>query len=299
MKKGFILRKKIEYFLALLLIKISKILPVKFTYFLFDKIAVLLHFVLKSRKKLAYKNLSFAYQNLSQIEIKNLVLQNFKSLARTLADILLFYNEKLNLNDLIINKNEAVKKVKELTKNNKNGVIFFTAHFGNWEFLAHFFAMHNFPTSIVGRRGNNELIDEKIVLPFREKYGNTLIYKDDAMIKMVKALKNGGNIGILPDQKPGFKNSLKTTFFGRECYTTKSIASLYLKFNPVLIPMFAKRLENGKYEIIVCDFPKIPQNLDKNEAELFITQTCNDIFEDVVKTAPTQWFWMHNRWKID
>ena len=52
-------------------------------------------------------------------------------------------------------------------------------------------------------------------------------------------------------------------------------------------------------DAVVEKFPEIPSNLSKNEAELFITQTCNDIFENIVRSAPEQWFWMHNRWRMD
>ena len=209
---------------------------------------------------------------------------------------MLLINDRINLDDVMQNGESAVKKVKELTKNNKNGIIFVTAHFGNWEFLAHYFATKGFPVSVVGRYGNNSLIEDNITFPFRHKFGNDLIYKDDAMRNMIKLLKNHGNLGILTDQKTG---NFKAEFFGRKCYTTKSVATLFLKFNPVIIPIFAKRIDKMKFEIIVEKFPEIPSNLSKNEAELFITQTCNDIFENIVRSAPEQWFWMHNRWRMD
>ena len=221
---------------------------------------------------------------------------NFISISQTVAEVLLLINDCINLDDVMQNGESAVKKVKELTKNNKNGIIFVTAHFGNWEFLAHYFATKGFPVSVVGRYGNNSLIEDNITFPFRHKFGNDLIYKDDAMRNMIKLLKNHGNLGILTDQKTG---NFKAEFFGRQCYTTKSVATLFLKFNPMIIPIFAKRIDKTKFEIIVEKFPEIPSNLSKNEAELFITQTCNDIFENIVRSAPEQWFWMHNRWKQD
>lgn len=290
------MREKIEYFIVLSVIKISKFLPKFAVFALLKFFAVILFWVLKSRRKLAINNILAAYKDFDFKKAKSLAKANFISISQTVAEVLLLINDRINLDDIIQNGESAVKKVKELTKNNKNGIIFVTAHFGNWEFLAHYFATKGFPASVVGRYGNNSLIEDNITFPFRHKFGNDLIYKDDAMRNMIKLLKNHGNLGILTDQKTG---NFKAEFFGRKCYTTKSVATLFLKFNPVIIPIFAKRIDKTKFEIIVEKFPEIPSNLSKNEAELFITQTCNDIFENIVRSAPEQWFWMHNRWRMD
>ncbi|WP_456058310.1 lysophospholipid acyltransferase family protein [Campylobacter hominis] len=290
------MREKIEYFIVLSVIKISKFLPKFAVFALLKFFAVILFWVLKSRRKLAINNILAAYKDFDFKKAKSLAKANFISISQTVAEVLLLINDRINLDDVMQNGESAVKKVKELTKNNKNGIIFVTAHFGNWEFLAHYFATKGFPVSVVGRYGNNSLIEDNITFPFRHKFGNDLIYKDDAMRNMIKLLKNHGNLGILTDQKTG---NFKAEFFGRKCYTTKSVATLFLKFNPVIIPIFAKRIDKMKFEIIVEKFPEIPSNLSKNEAELFITQACNDIFENIVRSAPEQWFWMHNRWKQD
>lgn len=290
------MREKIEYFIVLSVIKISKFLPKFAVFALLKFFAVILFWVLKSRRKLAINNILAAYKDFDFKKAKSLAKANFISISQTVAEVLLLINDRINLDDVMQNGESAVKKVKELTKNNKNGIIFVTAHFGNWEFLAHYFATKGFPVSVVGRYGNNSLIEDNITFPFRHKFGNDLIYKDDAMRNMIKLLKNHGNLGILTDQKTG---NFKAEFFGRECYTTKSVATLFLKFNPMIIPIFAKRIDKTKFEIIVEKFPEIPSNLSKNEAELFITQTCNDIFENIVRSAPEQWFWMHNRWRMD
>ena len=290
------MREKIEYFIVLSVIKISKFLPKFAVFALLKFFAVILFWVLKSRRKLAINNILAAYKDFDFKKAKSLAKANFISISQTVAEVLLLINDRINLDDVMQNGELAVKKVKELTKNNKNGIIFVTAHFGNWEFLAHYFATKGFPVSVVGRYGNNSLIEDNITFPFRHKFGNDLIYKDDAMRNMIKLLKNHGNLGILTDQKTG---NFKAEFFGRECYTTKSVATLFLKFNPMIIPIFAKRIDKTKFEIIVEKFPEIPSNLSKNEAELFITQACNDIFENIVRSAPEQWFWMHNRWRMD
>lgn len=290
------MRDKIEYFIVVFFIKISKILPQKVVFKILKLCSILLFYILPNRRKIAIFNLQNAL-NLNENEAKILAKKNFIEISKSVAEILLLLVGKMGLDEQIENGKEALNKLKNIVGENKNGIIFVTAHFGNWEYLAHYFGTHGYQTAIIGRKGNNELIENRITTPFRKKFGNDLIYKDDAMMKMVRTLKSGGNVGILTDQK-GDRNSVETTFFGRVCTTTKSVASLHLKFNSVIVPIFAKRLENSKFEIIIEKFPEIPANLSKDEAEKFITQKCNDIFENVVRSAPEQWFWMHNRWRV-
>lgn len=293
------MREKIEYLIVLFFIYLFKFIPLNVAYFIFDKLGILLFYILKSRKKIALLNLRNAYSDLTDNEIYNIAKENYRSIARSVTEILFLLNDRVNIDDFVVNKNEAIEKLNDITKNNKNGIIFTTAHFGNWEFLAHFIAKVGFPMLAIGREGNNGLIEQNLTLPFRQKFGNLLVYKHEAMMKMLKTIKSGKNVGILIDQKAGNINSVNTTFFQNPCTTSKSIASLKLKYNPLIILAFLRRNKSGKYEILIENTPNFTFTNDKNQDIINITQTINNIFEKVVRTAPQQWFWMHNRWKMD
>lgn len=291
------MREKIEYFLVLLLIKISKIIPKNYVYLFLDKFSVFLFYILKSRRKLAINNLSLAFKDLSEDEVFSLAKQSFKSLARTTADCLLLLNKRIELEEFFENPEVYKKDIQNVMQDRENGILFFTAHFGNWEILTKFVAKIGFPQLVVSREGNNSLIENNITIPFRDEYNNELVYKDSAMSKIVKTLKNGGIVGILTDLK--LNNSIYVPFFGRKCYTAKTVASLYLKYHPKIIPIFAKRLPNNKYEIIIREFPTLNLSINKQKDIETITLACNKIYENVITEDPKQWFWMHNRWKQD
>jgi len=179
-------------------------------------------------------------------------------------------------------------------------VVLMTAHFSNWELLAHFLARHGLPMLVVGREGNNELIDQNITIPFRNKYGNRATTKDKAMLSMSKALKKGGTVGLLIDQKTGDQNSVKVDFFNKPADTTISVAMLKLKFNPLVIPVFIARQVDGQYKVIMNDpvdyqADEIEDQEKKLEA---MTLKYNQAMEAVIREYPAQWFWMHNRWRI-
>ena len=157
------MKEKIQYFLALGLIKFAKFAPKSFIFAFFDKLALFASWKLSRRVKVAQDNLRDAYPQKSESELHSLAIENFRSIARTLTDTLLFYNGRLKFDDLISNGEQALERVRELKGDNPHGILFFTAHFGNWEILANFFGANGFPVSVVGRRSDNELIEERLV----------------------------------------------------------------------------------------------------------------------------------------
>jgi KDO2-lipid IV(A) lauroyltransferase len=117
------------------------------------------------------------------------------------------------------------------------------------------------------------------------------------MLSMVKRLKRNGRVGILIDQKAGGLNSVKVDFFGREAETTTSIALLKKKLNPIIVPFFIVRLESGLYEIVIKELIEPNGNLEDVTIEE-MTLSYNQALEEIIRREPTQWFWMHNRWRI-
>lgn len=295
------LKEKIEYWIVLFFIKLVKILPENFTFNTLNISGKIVYLLMTKRRKLAIKNLSLAFKEKDEKEIKLLAKANFLSIARTLAEILLIASKKRTLEDFIEDEDGSLKQYLDATKDEKNnqGVVFITAHFGNWEILANYFAQKGFPMTIIGRRGDNKLIEDNITTPFRESYGNSNVHKSEAMSAMIKTLKVGGRIGILIDQKAG-NSGAKTTFFGRDCTTTSSVALMKLKYNPLIVPGFAIRQKSGKSNFIFLDPVEYIADDKENKEEKVkaMTQKYNDIFEEIVRKYPEQWFWMHNRWKI-
>ncbi|ANE36352.1 lipid A biosynthesis lauroyl acyltransferase [Campylobacter iguaniorum] len=287
------MREKIEYFLVLFVIKLSKIMPSKFIYFLLEKIAILLFYILKSRRNLAITNLKNGL-NLNDQEAYKIAKQTFISVSKTACESILIFNDKFDFNKMI-NDKDIIKQTFQNLSSNKSALII-TAHFGNWEALSHYVAKIGYPQLVIAREGNNQLIETKITKPSRQKFGNILAYKHEAMSKMVKQLKNGGLIGLLPDLFAGGANSIVTNFFGNRCRTTKSVASLVLKYQIPVIAIFFKRTQNGTYDPVIKKFD-FELTGDKNLDTQNIVQACNDTIESVIRESPKQWFWMHNRWK--
>lgn len=296
----YTIKDKIEYYFIRFLILFLGLFPKKFIYKFTYFITILFFKLEKRRSTLTIKNLTLAFPQKNKDEIYNLAKESYISLSITIAEIIMMFNNQFNIDQMINDKDKILKTLKKYTKDKKNGVIIITAHFANWELAAQFLPKNGYPMTAIGRRGNNRLIENNLTTPFREKYGNTNVHKKKAILKLVKTLKSNGYAGLLIDQKMGGPSSVDVNFFNMKAGTTNAVAMLKLKFNPIILPIFAAREKNGKYSLITYEPVEYIANEVENENEKIqkITQKYNNILEDVIKKYPEQWFWMHNRWKL-
>ena len=289
----------VQYLIVKFFLFLTKISPNKLTFFLCSVVTSLL-FRFEKRRHLTLKNLRLVYPDLPKDKIDQLAKEAYNNVSITVAEILLMMTNKLDMNLLVENGEETIKKINHYSLNAPNGIIMLTAHFSNWELLAHYVASKGFPLKVVGRRGNNTYIEERLTTPFREKHGNSNLYKEQAATGMIRALRNKETIGLLIDQKSSGQSSIRVKFFNHDADTTNSIAILKLKYNPIILPMFAVRQANGCYKILMLDPVEYcaTEEIDQQLRISKMTQHYNDIMENVIRKHPEQWFWMHNRWRL-
>jgi len=294
------MRERLEYIFVKLFLWLAKVLPKSFIYSLVKVITLLVYHLDKKRRNLTIKNLKMAFPEKNMEDITELSKSVYIELSKTITEILLMFIGKFDIDKAVRNYDEAKNKLEDIAKNSKNGIIVMTAHFSNWELAAHFLAKHGLPMLAIGRKGNNKLIDLNITTPFREQYGNNAVSKKKAMIAMIKRLKKSGNIGLLIDQKSGSLNSVKIDFFGKPAETTLSIASLKLKFDSLVVPIFIARQSDGSYEMIINEpIDYVADEIEGKEKKLeAMTLKYNQTIENMIRQYPSQWFWMHNRWRI-
>jgi KDO2-lipid IV(A) lauroyltransferase len=83
----------------------------------------------------------------------------------------------------------------------------------------------------------------------------------------------------------------KLSFFGHEALTALSAAELALKYDALLLPVYAIRRPDGLDFDILVEAPIAPGTPEA------MTQALNDSLEALVRRHPEQWFWIHRRWK--
>ncbi|MBN1828824.1 MAG: lysophospholipid acyltransferase family protein [Deltaproteobacteria bacterium] len=185
----------------------------------------------------------------------------------------------------------------QAAKAKNKGVLFYTAHLGNWEIMAACFGFIIDPVHIVYRPLDNKILDG-IVAYSRSYTGNSLIAKGGAAAKIYEILRNNENVGVLLDQNVSWKTGgVFVPFFGRPACTTTRLATIALTSGAPVIPGFSIRKTDGTYKIIFGkEVPLI--RTGNNEFDLYEnTKAFTAIIEKVVHDHPEQWFWLHQRWK--
>lgn len=290
----------LEYAIVKTVLLFTRLLPTRSIYTICKALAALVFRLDPKRRQITLTNLERA--NIGNDEHERLILAKkiYESVGILVAEIFLMIQQRINIDNMVEDFDQTIHDMNTALANRENGILFLTAHFGNWELLAHFFAKHGYPVLVIGRKGNNTLIEERLTMPFRKLYGNTLAYKDQAINAIVKTLKRKGIAGMLIDQKAGGANSTKADFFGNPADTVTSTALLKLRYDPAVVPLFMARQASGKYKLIVGSNAELslPGTLNDEEKVARLTQHYNAVIEEVVRAYPEQWFWMHDRWRI-
>jgi Kdo2-lipid IVA lauroyltransferase/acyltransferase len=111
---------------------------------------------------------------------------------------------------------------------------------------------------------------------------------------MLKSLRRGGVIGILPDQVPSGGEGVWADFFGRPAYTMTLIGRLQQSTGASVILIFAERLPKGSGYRIQLRPLEVPASSDKTQ----IAERLNKAIEDLIRVAPAQYLWSYNRYKV-
>jgi KDO2-lipid IV(A) lauroyltransferase len=176
------------------------------------------------------------------------------------------------------------------------GVVFPTAHIGSWEVngLAHGYYFGAF--DVVARHLDNPLLDGRLTA-IRGQGGNTVVFKQKALARIMTTLRGGGGVGILVDQNVQEKDGIFVEFFGRPAATTTVAAALAVKTGCALVPGHTEMGPDGRYRLHYDPPLEWTASGDRQADVARLTQAMTRAIEGWVRAAPEQWLWMHRRWK--
>jgi KDO2-lipid IV(A) lauroyltransferase len=168
-------------------------------------------------------------------------------------------------------------------------VIIVTGHFGNYEAGRASLKKNGHTFGALYRKMANPYFNAHYVRNMAA-LGTPLFEQGRrGMMELVRHLKGGNIVAILTDMH--VQGGANLTFFGQPAVTSLVTAELALKYDAMLIPVYAIRQPNG------LDFEISMQSpIAHTDAET-MTQAVNDNLEMMVRAHMDQWFWIHRRWK--
>jgi KDO2-lipid IV(A) lauroyltransferase len=174
------------------------------------------------------------------------------------------------------------------------GVILFTGHLGNWEYTSWATALTGLPTAVIARRMKNPFVNGWITA-LRRRSGCEVLMHKNAVRESVRRLTSGGLIGLLFDQRIT-AGGLQVPFFGHPAHTTGMAALLALRLGCPLLPVRSWR-EKGRLTVEMEPPLRVEPGPSTPERVEAVTRQMTEVLERWVRDRPTQWLWIHDRWK--
>jgi KDO2-lipid IV(A) lauroyltransferase len=171
------------------------------------------------------------------------------------------------------------------------GVIMIAPHLGNWEIL-NLYLGSRYPLTAMYKPPKLKLMDD-LIKKMRARVGTRMAPASKTGVMMVlKSLKRGEVVGILPDQKPEAGSGVFVPFFGVEAYTMRLVSQLAKREETVAVCAYAERLPKGRgYKIYIREVdprlygPDLPESM----------AAMNRSIEACVRAIPDQYQWEYTR----
>jgi Kdo2-lipid IVA lauroyltransferase/acyltransferase len=173
------------------------------------------------------------------------------------------------------------------------GIVFLTPHLGCFEVTARSYAGRFGPVTVLYRPARKRWLRE-LVATSRSRPNMTAVPTTLAGVRqMLRALKAGEAVGLLPDQVPPGGLGVWAPFFGLDAYTMTLPARLVQQTGAVLLLVWGERLPHGRgYRVHVHRFAGELAR-DPREAAAQV----NAEMERMVRAGPTQYLWGYARYK--
>jgi len=283
------IRNGAEYGAALAVLKTLEWTPPALALALARTYARLLDCALPRLRRVAYRNLALALPELGAARQREIVDGVFRSIARVLVAFAKFPAIRRDTVKQWL-RCEGLEYVEEALRQGR-GVLFATAHLGNWELSAYAHALLAAPMDVVVRPFDNPLIDA-LIERRRGLSGNRMIGKKEYARSILKALAANRAVGILVDQNSAADAGVFVDFFGVKACAGTGFVKLAARSGAAVIPGFAV-WEEAEKRYVLRFRPPVPMTGDAARD----TQLVQSELERAIRQYPDQWLWIHRRWK--
>ena len=269
-------------------------LPESVAYALGEGAGRLLFHLDRRHRAIAAGNLAAAFPGRhSPAELGLLVRAVFENLGRTVVDVArssrLFSptgEPRFRLDGL-----ELMREARARGK----GVLLLTGHFGPWELLVAASALRYGPIHIVARPLDNPRLDD-LITALRERGGNWVIRKREAVQAILQALRRGETVGILIDQHISEREGVVVPFFGRPACLATGYIRVAMSAGATILPLACRWTPERGYSVLTKPPLVLELTGDREADVLHNARRVLAIMEHWIAETPDQWLMYHPVW---
>lgn len=246
--------------------------------------------VMRRERRRAFKSLAVAFPDRSRRDHSRIARGMFHHLGMSVMEILWLPN----VNESNMHKTTTVTGIEPIAQliRDGHGVVVFTAHCGNWEWLAYGTGL-TCPNVTVLQRERNEADIGKLIVDTRSRAHVHTIDRGSvgAGREMIQALRHGGLLAFLIDQSLQTE-SVKVPFFGLPAPTPIGPAKLAVRTESYVASAFVHRERGHQYLTFSQPLP-----VKRDDDPVALTQRMTEAIEAQIRRYPEQWVWFHARWR--
>jgi KDO2-lipid IV(A) lauroyltransferase len=285
------MKEKLSIFLYNIFRFLLKKLPPTAGRHLGKLIALTAYLITPERRGHSRLNLKRAL-NLSDKESKKMIRKVYRNLGYDFAEFLMEDNfTEEDINEMV--DFEGLKYLDQVLEEEK-GAIIYTAHLGNWELMGAVLAIKGYKVHSIAQEQNNSLFNEKIN-EIRSDVGVGIIPKGLSIRKAFKVLKANEILAILGDQHAR-SDGWELEFFNRPALTFPGAVKFAQRTGAPIVPVFFHRQGWLKHELKCYSPRRISKDASEKELKAEL-QLLLKLTEEEIRKEPTDWMWLHKRWK--
>jgi Kdo2-lipid IVA lauroyltransferase/acyltransferase len=286
-------RHRLEYAAVAFIRGVIRLLPHGVVRGLGAVLGLAFYAVDRGHRRVAMANLEQCFPSRPERERRAIVKAMFEHFGRLLFEMLKF--STLSHAEMLERVEFEGEDRARLAYAQGKGVLFFTGHFGFWELHAIVHGLQLQPIGVLARALDNPALNT-LLEDVRSRTGNSVIYRQGAVRRVLKTLAAGQGVAMLIDQHMHSPDAIYVDFFQRPAATTSTLAALALRTGCPVVPVFALPVAGGRYRMIYEHAVDAPTGAGTDAVREF-TQRCTDVLEMYVRRHPELWLWMHRRWR--
>lgn len=274
---------------------IVKIMPRKWTSYFCAQLGVLGFYLVKKERLKTINNLTIAYgEEKSEDEIYRMARDVFYNLGRGAAELAVKLNADTKEAYFSNVEIEGFEHTEKALKRG-NGMIMIIPHLGCWEALPKAWTVLGISGGAVGKPMKNKELNDW-VLKNREFNGFKVMPRGSSYKTILQFIKQNNSLGMLIDQDTSVKGVF-VDFYGKPAYTPIGAAMLALDTEASVFATCYVRTKGNQYKLICSEAIETIRTGDRKEEIQLNTERYQKVIESQIQKYPTQWVWMHERWK--
>lgn len=275
---------------------LSRLLPLKASYAICRFVGSVAVIPNSKRKQIALSNLELVFPEKTDEERLAILKESMVNLLKSLFELGFILSGKWSVQQTLGAVTASGLEHLDKLKESGTGALLYSGHFGNFPLMMCWLGMKGYPVAAVYKEAKNfpgdyfgDIMDRYNVTPLKYKSEPTTV------TAILRSLKEKQIILVQNDQS--HPHGVYINFFNKSVPSLPGPALLSKRMGVPVIPAYITRDSSDHHHLTIL--PEIPLKEidDREEFTVVNTQAQLDWIAGILQTHPTEWLWLHNRWK--